>query len=246
MSKRFKIEIEYKGTNFSGWQIQPNAHTVEGELEAAFRTVLQEPIDLIGQGRTDAGVHAKGQVAHFDLKKDFESKKLIRAVNSLVSDIYITSIQEVDTEFHSRFDAISRSYTYTVLKYPSPIKEELGWYPGFSLDIHKLQECASLIVGEHDFEGFSKYNEENYTTICTILKAEWKERNEEFNFEIEANRFLRNMVRRIVGTTCEVARGRLTKVDFINMLKNKKGALSNYTAPSKGLVLQKINFQKMG
>ena len=99
MSKRFKIEIEYKGTNFSGWQIQPNAHTVEGELEAAFRTVLQEPIDLIGQGRTDAGVHAKGQVAHFDLKKDFESKKLIRSVNSLVSDIYITSIQEVDTEF---------------------------------------------------------------------------------------------------------------------------------------------------
>lgn len=242
MSKRFKIEIEYKGTNFSGWQIQPNAHTVEGELEAAFRTVLQEPIDLIGQGRTDAGVHAKGQVAHFDLNKDFESKKLIRAVNSLVTDIYITSIYEVDSEFHSRFDAVSRSYTYTVLKYPSPIREELGWYPGFSMDIHKLQECASLIVGEHDFEGFSKYNEENYTTICTIRKAVWKERNEDFMFEIEANRFLRNMVRRIVGTTCEVARGRLTTVDFINMLKNKKGALSNYTAPSKGLVLQKIKF----
>lgn len=242
MSKRFKIEIEYKGTNFSGWQIQPNVKTIEGELEAAFRKVLQEPTDLIGQGRTDAGVHAKGQVAHFDIYKEFEAKKLISAVNSIVNDIYITSIIEVNSDFHSRFDATSRIYRYTVLKYPSPIRKELGWYPGYSLEIAIVKECANLILGKHNFEGFSKHNEENYTTICTIINAKWLERKDDYIFEIEANRFLRNMVRRLVGTMCEVTRGKLTIGDFFNILKNKKGALSNYTAPSKGLILEKIKF----
>ena len=243
--KRFKLEIEYKGTNFSGWQVQPKTKTIEGELETAFSNVLQQPIDLIGQGRTDAGVHAKAQVAHFDVETDLESKKMIRAVNSILDDdIYITSILETDADFHSRFDANSRSYAYTILKCPSPIKNEIAWYPGFLLNIDLINQCSDLIKGTYDFHGFSKYDKDNYTSLCTITNARWVEKKDVFIFKVEANRFLRNMVRRLVGTMCEVSRGKLTTSDFINILKNKTGVSSNYKAPAKGLTLKKVFYKK--
>lgn len=243
--KRYKLTIEYKGTNFSGWQIQPDARTVEGELEAAFARILQLPIDVIGQGRTDAGVHAKGQVAHFDLESDFNPQKLIRGVNSATNrDIFIKSIEEVDQIFHARFDATTRSYQYTVLKYPSPIHSENGWFPGYSLDLNTLIQCSELLIGEHDFDGFSKFNEENYTTLCTVVKSNWSEHENSFMFEIEANRFLRNMVRRLVGTMVEVSKGKILISDFEKILNNQMEAPSTFTAPAKGLVLEKVFYKK--
>ncbi len=238
---RFKITVEYLGTNFSGWQIQPDARTIEGELEKAFSKILQIDIDLIGQGRTDAGVHAKDQVAHFDVDKLDNPEKLIFGVNGLVGDeIQIHSIEKVHDEFHSRFDAISREYEYTILKSHSPLKQHMSWVAPRDYDPQKLYECAQLLKDEFDFAGFSKFNEENYTTLCEIFTSEFEEDEEKFVYRIRANRFLRNMVRRIVGTMMEVASDKLSVSDFEHLLNNPEADIKTFTAPAKGLVLRKV------
>lgn len=238
---RFKITIEYLGTNFSGWQIQPDARTVEGELEKAFTKILQQKTDLVGQGRTDAGVHAKGQVAHFDVDELNDPEKLIFGVNGLIGDeVQIKSIEKVHDEFHSRFDASKREYEYTILKSRSPLRNLTSWVAPRNYNPDKLYECANLLSGEFDFSGFSKFNEENFTTLCTIHRSEFEEFENEFIYKISANRFLRNMVRRIVGTMMEVATGKLSVKEFEELLKNPDGDTKTFTAPAKGLVLKKV------
>jgi len=242
--KRYKLEIEYKGTKFSGWQIQPNSTTIEGVIEATFARILQQPIDIVGQGRTDAGVHAEGQIAHVDLPRGTNLKKVIRGVNGLIGEeIFIKSSKEVETDFHSRFDATSRRYQYRLLKYPAPMLMDLGWFPGDEIDLNLLQNCAELLVGEHDFDGFSRFNEENYTTLCSVLEAVWKENDESYLFEIESNRFLRNMVRRLVGTMVEVSKGKISVEEFERILANQEEAPATFTAPAKGLILKKVFYK---
>ena len=238
---RYKLTIEYNGAGFSGWQIQPDARTVEGELEKAFSKILQKDIDLIGQGRTDAGVHARGQVAHVDLEDVKDLQKLIFGVNGLVgSEVYIHEIEEVHPEFHARFDAASREYAYTILKQPSPLQDHLAWSQIGELDCSKLLECADLLKGEFDFSGFSKFNEENFTTLCTIYKSEFEDMGDKWVYRISANRFLRNMVRRIIGTMVEVAKGKLSISDYSELLKNPEAEVKTFTAPAKALILQKV------
>tara|TARA_R110002124_G_scaffold120157_3_gene278033 strand:+ start:15481 stop:16209 length:729 start_codon:yes stop_codon:yes gene_type:complete len=238
---RYKLTIEYNGIGFSGWQIQPDARTVEGELEKAFSKILQQDVDLIGQGRTDAGVHAKGQVAHVNLENVANLEKLIVGVNGLVgSEIYIHECEKVHEEFHARFDAISREYAYTILKTPSPLLDEVAWCPSGELDPALFLKCAALLKGEFDFSGFSKFNEENYTTLCTIQKSEFEELEDKWIYRISANRFLRNMVRRIVGTMMEVSKGKLTVKEFSELLNNSDAEVKSFTAPSKALVLEKV------
>ncbi len=243
--KRYLIEIEFKGTNFSGWQIQPNAITIEGVIEDAFSRILQTRVDIIGQGRTDAGVHASGQTAHLDLPDDIDVYKLIRGVNGLVGEtVHIKHIESVGEDFHARFDALTRKYRYTVLDYPSPLLIEQGWYSGNILKLSELNACAEMLIGEHDFDGFSKFNEENFTTICYVFNAKWINRPNCVYFEIEANRFLRNMVRRLVGTMMEVSRGKISKDDFKMILNNELEAPATYTAPAKGLNLIEVFYKK--
>ncbi|GAB5408296.1 MAG: tRNA pseudouridine(38-40) synthase TruA [Balneolaceae bacterium] len=238
---RYKLTIEFDGANFSGWQIQPDSRTIEGELEKAFSKILQQPIDLIGQGRTDAGVHAKGQVAHVDLLDSVQPERLIFGVNGLVGgEIEIHSIEKVNPEFHARFDAISREYEYLILKKKTPLKRGLSWHPMFALDVEKMKSCMELLSGEFDFKGFSKFNEENYTTLCTIQYCELLETDEELVFKIRANRFLRNMVRRLVGTMVEVGKGKIEVSEFQEILENPDNELPAFTAPAKGLVLSKV------
>jgi tRNA pseudouridine38-40 synthase len=238
---RYKLTIEFNGENFSGWQVQPDARTVEGDLEKAFSTILQTDIDLIGQGRTDAGVHAKGQVAHVDLDNINDIEKLIFGVNGMVGrEIHIHHIEEVHKDFHARFDALAREYSYTILKGPSPLKDNLGWMQIGDFDSSILIECAALLNGEFDFSGFSKYNEENYTTLCTIMKSEFEETNDKWVYRIRGNRFLRNMVRRIVGTMMEAAKGKLSTSDFQMLLDNPSADVKSFTAPAKALVLEKV------
>ncbi|MEP1151252.1 MAG: tRNA pseudouridine(38-40) synthase TruA [Balneola sp.] len=238
---RYKLTIEYNGAGFSGWQIQPDARTVEGELEKAFSQILQRDVDLLGQGRTDAGVHARGQVAHVDIEGVADFQKLIFGVNGLTgNEVHIHEFEEVHPEFHARFDATSREYAYTILKKPSPLQNHMAWAQLGMLDSKLLHKCASLLNGEFDFAGFSKYNEENYTTLCTIFRSEFEELEDRWIYHISANRFLRNMVRRITGTMAEVAKGKLTYVEFAELLNNPESNVKSFTAPAKGLVLEKV------
>lgn len=244
---RYKLTIEYDGTNFSGWQIQPDARTVEGELEEAFSKILQQPINLIGQGRTDAGVHARGQVAHVDLPENIKDiQKLIFGVNGLVGhEVQIHSIEPVSDEFHCRFEALYREYSYTMYKRRSPLHRNLAWQLPNACDTHLFYECAHLLVGEFDFAGFSKYNIENYTTKCTILKSEIQEDEDKMVYLIRANRFLRNMVRRIVGTMFKVAEGKLTIKEFQELLNNPDAKVQAFTAPAQGLVLENVFYKNI-
>lgn len=242
---RYKLTISYKGTGFSGWQKQPNAITVEEELEKAFSQILQQPIDLVGQGRTDAGVHALGQVAHVDLPDSVNPDKLKFGVNGLTAEqIYVKEIEPVAADFHARFDAEWRSYEYLILKEPNPLKNDVAWYPGGTIDINTLLQCAGLFVGKHDFSGFSKYNAENHTTWCTVYESKFVEDEDIIRYQIKANRFLRNMVRRIAGTMMEHAMGKLALNQIRQILKAEKASAATHTAPAKGLVLKEVSYKK--
>ncbi|MAO64093.1 MAG: tRNA pseudouridine(38-40) synthase TruA [Balneola sp.] len=243
---RYKLTIEYDGTNFSGWQIQPNDVTVEGTLEKAFSTVLQQEIDLIGQGRTDAGVHARGQVAHVDLPEKTDLDKLLNGVNKIVGDeIEVTNIESVRDDFHARFDATSRQYEYTMTLRNIPIMNRYSWALYQPVDEGKLRECAAILKGEFDFDGFSKFNEDNRTTLCDIHHSEFEFDGEVIRYRIRANRFLRNMVRRLVGTMAHVAQKKKSIEEFREILENPALKRPTQTAPAKGLVLEKVFYKKV-
>ncbi|MGN8224154.1 tRNA pseudouridine(38-40) synthase TruA [Gracilimonas sp. BCB1] len=242
---RYKLTIEYDGTDFSGWQIQPNAPTVEQTIEDALSTILQTDIDLIGQGRTDAGVHATGQTAHVDLPEDVDADDLIYKANKLIGkEIQIIAIDEVADDFHARFDATGRQYEYTITKRWMPLKERYSWQLNQPIDYTKLEECAALLKGEFDFAGFSKFNEDNMTTLCEIQLSEFDQEGEVIKYHIRANRFLRNMVRRLIGTMVRVAQNKMTPAQFEEALRNPKSEIPTYTAPAAGLVLHKVFYKK--
>lgn len=242
---RYKLTIAYDGTHFSGWQIQPNDRTVEETLEDAFSKVLQEPIDLIGQGRTDAGVHARGQTAHVDFPDHANPDKVIYGVNGIVGDeIQIVDFEIADTEFHARFNAIAREYEYTITPKPNPLQRHYSWGLRHPVEVEKLHKCAAMLKGEFDFAGFSKFNEDNFTTVCEIHRSKFEVDEEIIRYHIQANRFLRNMVRRLAGTMVRVAQGKMTISDFKTALENPDSKIPTYTAPAKGLVLEKVFYKK--
>lgn len=242
---RYKLTIEYDGTDFSGWQIQPNASTVEQTIENAFSTILQTDIDIIGQGRTDAGVHATGQTAHIDLPETVGADDLIYKANKLIGkEIQIIGIEEVADDFHARFDATGRQYEYTITKRWMPLKERYSWQLNQPINFTKLESCASILNGEFDFAGFSKFNEDNMTTLCVIQLSEFEEEGEVIRYRIRANRFLRNMVRRLVGTMVRVAQDKMTMAQFEEALTNPESNIPTFTAPAGGLVLQKVFYKK--
>ncbi|MEX2604808.1 MAG: tRNA pseudouridine(38-40) synthase TruA [Gracilimonas sp.] len=242
---RYKLTIEYDGTHFSGWQIQPNALTVEQTLEEAFSKILQQPVDLAGQGRTDAGVHARGQVAHVDIPDGVDIQKLLYGVNGMAGDdIQIVEAQETAPDFHARFDAVAREYEYSLTTRPMPLRYRYSWALTQPIEIEKLHRCAEILKGEFDFSGFSKYNKDNFTTLCEIHLSEFIADGELISYRIKANRFLRNMVRRLVGTMVHVAQGKMTIDEFKKVLENADSKTPTYTAPARGLVLQKVFFKK--
>ncbi|WP_020402346.1 tRNA pseudouridine(38-40) synthase TruA [Gracilimonas tropica] len=243
---RYKLTIEYDGTDFSGWQIQPNAVTIEETLEKAFSTVLQQDVDLVGQGRTDAGVHARGQVAHVDLPDHTDLEKLLPGVNRMVGQkIQVTEIEPVSDDFHARFDAIARQYEYTITTRNIPVMQRYAWALYQPVDKKLLEECAALLKGEIDFAGFSKFNEDNFTTLCEIQLSAFEFDGEVIRYHIRANRFLRNMVRRLVGTMVHVAQGKKSINDFQKKLQKPAFKIPTHTAPAKGLILEKTFYKKV-
>ena len=248
---RFFITFTYNGTNYCGWQRQPNGTAVQEELEKALTTILRTPIEVVGAGRTDAGVHALNMVAHFDVADDIIAKmnksvdcrpltidynRLINNLNSLLPyDIAVKKIETVTDEAHARFDALSRKYEYHIITHKSPFLKEQACRLHFPLNIELMNEAAKVLFEYEDFTSFSKLHTDVKTNNCTIMEAYWTERGEELVFTIKANRFLRNMVRAIVGTLMEVGRERMTIDGFRQVIEAKNRCSAGHSVPACGL-----------
>ena len=238
---RYFIELSYKGTNYHGWQIQPDASSVQEEITKALATILQEKILLVGAGRTDAGVHASQMFAHVDTVKKLSNNYVHKLNAILPNDIVIKSIKEVSDETHARFDAVSRTYEYRILLGRDPFLLETTWQlHQKNLQIEKMNEAANLLFKYEDFESFSKVKTDVNTFNCSIMKAVWTLEDKHLIFHIKANRFLRNMVRAIVGTLIEVGLGKKTVEDFRKIIESKKRSEAGLSVPAKGLFLTEV------
>ena len=276
---RYFITFTYNGTNYCGWQRQPNGIAVQEELEKALTTILRTPIELTGAGRTDAGVHALNMVAHFDIPNDIlppylqesdskirqrsysppvlggvprsgegvinEYKKLINNLNSLLPyDIAVKKIEKVTDEAHARFDALSRKYEYHIITHKNPFLKEQACRIHFPLNIELMNEAAKILFEYEDFTSFSKLHTDVKTNNCTIMEAYWEKRSEELVFTIKANRFLRNMVRAIVGTLMEIGRERLTIESFRQVIEAKNRCSAGHSVPACGLYFIEAEYPK--
>ncbi len=246
---RYFIHLAYNGTPYHGWQIQPNATSVQETLNKAFSVLLQSEINLMGAGRTDTGVHAKEMYAHFDFEASIDIPNLVHKLNSfLPKDIVIYDIIPVHNEAHTRFDATKRTYEYHIHQFKNPFLDELSWYFHQPLDIDLMNEAAQLLLNHTDFECFSKVNTDVNTFDCTIFEAYWTRastehsENDQLVFTISANRFLRNMVRSIVGTLVNVGLHKITLDDFTKIIESKSREKAGFSVPAHGLYLTKINY----
>ena len=239
---RYFIEFSYNGTNYHGWQKQPNANTVQEEMEKCMSVLLQEEVELMGAGRTDSGVHATQMFAHFDSDTIIDTEKIVSKLNSfLPSDISIVRIFIVKEDIHARFAAIGRTYKYYVSTEKNIFNPNT--YLFFKkLDVDKMNEACKYLMGEQDFTSFSKLHTDTFTNNCDITKAIWEQEGVNFVFTISANRFLRNMVRSVVGTLLDVGYGRI-EVEEIKIIIEKKDRCSAGTSvPAKALFLTQVKY----
>ncbi len=243
MTRNIKLTIEYDGSNFLGWQIQKKGRTVQGEIQKTLEKLLKQKINLIGAGRTDSGVHALGQVANFKTDNKIGVEQIQKALNNLLpKDIVIKKVQEVNLDFNARFKAKSRVYKYRIYLGKSAILRKLRWEVFQPLDIKKMKQALRLIKGYHNFSNFGRKGEDLHDFKCQILKAKGEENGSEVSFEIEANRFLRGMVRSLVGSLVEIGRGRLGLNEFGKMLSVEGHQKAIKKAPAGGLYLVKVKY----
>lgn len=241
---RYFIDISYNGRNYHGWQIQPNANSIQEEIQTALSKLLKIKIAIVGAGRTDAGVHAKQLFAHFDIEKELLCDDLCYKLNAFISDeIVINEIFKVENDMHARFNAKKRSYEYHIYLGRNPFLLETTWqiYKQ-QLAIEKMNECANLLLNYNDFKCFSKSKTDVHTYNCTIFEAQWILNDKHLTFYITANRFLRNMVRAIVGTLYGVGLGKITKEQFINIIESKDRKNAGISVPARALFLTKIEY----
>lgn len=240
---RYFIEFAYNGTQYHGWQYQPNATSVQETLNKVFSTLLQEEIDIMGAGRTDTGVHAKQMYGHFDSDIVIDNSKFIHKANSfLPKDIVIFDIIPVHNDAHARFDATSRTYHYNISTIKNIFTNDTAWYSTKKLDISAMNEAAKTLLNYTDFKCFSKTNTEVNSYNCTISEAFWIQENNQLIFTITANRFLRNMVRAIVGTLINVGLHKITIHDFIKIIESQNRENAGFSVPAHGLFLTNIEY----
>lgn len=238
---RYFIKLAYNGSLYHGWQIQPNAASVQETLNKALSVLLHSNISLMGAGRTDTGVHAREMYAHFDFETVFDIPKLIHKLNSyLPKDIVIYTIFQVNEGAHCRFDATKRTYEYHIHLFKDAFLHEQSWYVNQSLDIDLMNEAAQLLLNYTDFQCFSKVNTDVNTFDCSIYEAYWKKEDNKLIFTISANRFLRNMVRAIVGTLVNIGLHKINIADFIRIIESKNREKAGFSVPAHGLYLTKI------
>jgi tRNA pseudouridine38-40 synthase len=241
--QRIKIRVEYDGTDFVGWQLQSNGRSVQGEIELALTKIFHQNIRVHGAGRTDAGVHASGQMAHFDALTNLDAHKIQRALNAkLPFDVSIRQAECVNQDFHARFSAASRSYTYTISHERVSLARHEQWILFARVKHPLIHAAVAQLRGTHDFTSFSKYVPEQIHHYCHVFEAEWEEGETFSRLHIRANRFLQGMVRCIVGGLVLVGRGRYTLDDFTSILEEKDRARSPMLAPPNGLVLTDVGY----
>lgn len=243
--QRYRIDIAYHGGRFHGWQRQPNVRTVQGELELWLGRLLdtEQPVSVTGAGRTDAGVHAEGMVAHVDIDTAIDTGDLVHRLNSaLDDDVVVTAIQTVDPEFHARYSAISKTYRYRLRTTPSPFARDRTWQLRHDLDMNQLTAAAGQIIGTHDFAGFCRAESRKPNTMCTIFESGWVIRNECLEYWIKGDRFLHEMVRLLVGTMVDSGRGLLNATQIAEILRSNDVRLCGQAAPPHGLTLMTVEY----
>ena len=242
---RYFAELSYKGTSYCGWQRQPNARSVEQTIEEALSTLLREEIDVVGAGRTDTGVHAAFYVAHFDTSKPIANPEdFVYHLNSLLpEDVAFKRIYPVANDAHARFDATEREYRYYIQTHKDPFTKQTTWQLTTPLNIEAMNEAAQTLLATQDFTTFAKLGSNNTNNICHIYRAEWVEIEcGMVVFIFRANRFLRNMVRAVVGTLVDVGRGKITPSEFAEIVASRDLSRSSSSAPASGLFLTDVKY----
>lgn len=241
---RFFITLSYDGTRYHGWQIQPNGDSVQQCLQEALSTLLRKPVEVVGAGRTDTGVHARMMVAHFDWEEAIDGKQLAYKLNKLLpGDIAVQEVRQVEGDMHARFSATSRTYHYFIHTRKDPFLQAYSWQIPFALDFEKMNEAAKVLLEYKDFTSFSKVNTDTKTNLCDLKEAFWEEVEPgQWRFTITANRFLRNMVRAIVGTLVEVGRGRISIEEMRHIIEAKDRCQAGESVPGKALFLVDIKY----
>ena len=238
---RYFIEFSYNGKAYHGWQSQPNAISVQQVMEEALTKLLRTKISVMGAGRTDAGVHASQMFAHFDIADAFDVDVIIFKLNCyLPKDIAIHQIFKVKEKAHARFNALSRTYNYRIATKKNVFNSDFAYHVYFSLNLYKMNEACKILFQYKDFQCFSKSNTDVKTYHCDIKEAFWKIENDELLFTITADRFLRNMVRAIVGTLIEIGLGKMEVNQLHNIIESKNRSEAGYSVPANGLFLTKI------
>lgn len=245
--QRYFVQIAYRGTAYHGWQSQPNAPSVQESIERCFSKLFGNvTIPIVGCGRTDAGVHAKTYYFHVDLPQEWEEEQLCFKLNRMLpSDISVLQAHRVALETHARFDAEKRTYRYFIHQQKDPFQQDLSWYFPQKLDFAAMNNAAQRLLGTKDFGSFSKLHTDVKTNICTVFHAEWIQTTEHFYFEISANRFLRNMVRAIVGTLIEVGLGKISENEIDVIIAAKDRGEAAVSVPAHGLFLWQIDYPEI-
>ncbi len=241
---RYFVWFSYDGTNYHGWQLQPNGNTVQAELQRALSLLLRENVSVTGAGRTDTGVHARQMAAHFDTEVTFEPEILAKKLNGVLpQDISVDRVEQVAPEMHARFSAIARTYHYYIHTRKNPFLRHYSLEIHYVLDFPLMNEAARILMEYEDFGAFCKAGSDVKTTICRVTVAQWHQTADDtWYFEITANRFLRNMVRAVVGTLIEVGRHRMTLDEFRDVIKGGRRTQAGESMPAQALCLEEVRY----
>lgn len=240
---RYCIEFSYHGKNYFGYQIQPKEISVQEEMERAISMILRGDVKIVGAGRTDTGVHAKKMFAHFDFDDEISGKFSYRLNSFLPPDISVKRIFKVREDFHARFGAIYRTYEYYISLEKNPFAQDSSWQIWKrDIDVEKMNEACEILFEYEDFTSFAKLHADNKTNFCKIYKAFWKQNGSELKFTISADRFLRNMVRAIVGTMVEIGNGKMKPEDLRKIIEAKNRNYAGTSAPAQGLFLVDVGY----
>jgi len=239
---RYFLEVSYKGTNYSGFQSQKNANTIQAEIQKAFKTILKKELELTGSSRTDAGVHAYQNYFHFDLESELSSQLLYNLNAILPNDISVKNLLKVKDHAHCRFDAVSRDYKYHIYQKKDPFLTDKAFYFPYTLDTEAMQKAAIVIKEYSDFTSFSKRNTQVKSFICDIIESKWVLQDECLIYNVKANRFLRGMVRALTATMLNLGRRKIDLATFRRIIETKDCTLANFSAPAHGLFLTEVSF----